>query len=444
MQFLFNNKKLLGLSCLVILLLAGIYLYNNKITAYAVVIDGQEKFWVKDCEEVNELVSELTREHEELYSKKFEIDNKIEFKKVSSKGKLISKKTKIKEVLKECVHYKVNASTIKVNGKNIAYLNSKDEAEEILERLKNENKTIDEGEKLLSLELEEDVEVVEEIVNSKDIISAEKAWDLITMGTEDPQKYVIKEGDSLWLIARRNDMYVDDILKANKLEEDDILSLGQELTLVKMKPYINVIAKIEGEKDEKIPFETKVIVDNNSNSAIKVKQVGQAGSRHISYVATVRNGIVEDKEIVTEKILKKAVDRIVIKGNRVVQVASRGGGGILDWPVFGTITQYYKGRRHTGLDIASKRGTPIKAAERGVVTSASYRGNYGYFIIVDHGNGIVTRYAHCDSFKAKVGQNVAKGEVIAYLGNTGRSTGPHLHFEVLVNGSFKNPLSYLH
>ena len=99
---------------------------------------------------------------------------------------------------------------------------------------------------------------------------------------------------------------------------------------------------------------------------------------------------------------------------------------------------------HTGMDLAVPTGTPIRAALPGTVTVSAYnQGGYGYYIMIDHGNGLSTLYGHCSQLLAPVGRTVAVGDVIALSGSTGRSTGPHLHFEVRVNGERTNPRSYL-
>ncbi|WP_228141636.1 M23 family metallopeptidase [Marinobacter sp. X15-166B] len=112
---------------------------------------------------------------------------------------------------------------------------------------------------------------------------------------------------------------------------------------------------------------------------------------------------------------------------------------------YGYRTDPFTGRRtwHGGVDLAGKEGSDIIAVAAGVVTVAEDRGGYGNLIEVDHGNGLVTRYAHCKSLKAKVGDIVQKGQVIALMGSTGRSTGPHVHFEVLRNGRTENPEHYI-
>lgn len=98
---------------------------------------------------------------------------------------------------------------------------------------------------------------------------------------------------------------------------------------------------------------------------------------------------------------------------------------------------------HKGIDIAAGSGTAIYAADGGVVTSASYSAARGYYIVVSHGNGLTTLYQHCSSIAASVGQSVSQGQVIAYVGSTGYSTGPHLHFEVWVNGVPVDPQGYI-
>jgi len=113
-----------------------------------------------------------------------------------------------------------------------------------------------------------------------------------------------------------------------------------------------------------------------------------------------------------------------------------------------TITSRFGARasgNHTGLDIAAPTGTTIVAAESGTVTlSGNYGNGYGNYVIIDHGNNVRTLYAHCSSLSVSEGQYVSQGEAIAKVGNTGNSTGPHLHLEIIVNGSRYNPQYYVY
>ena len=118
----------------------------------------------------------------------------------------------------------------------------------------------------------------------------------------------------------------------------------------------------------------------------------------------------------------------------------------LIWPATGPITSPYGmrwGKLHPGIDIGVGMGVPIHAAASGRVIVSGYSGGYGNLIVIDHGNGLATAYAHQSRLGASVGQDVSQGEVIGYVGSTGYSTGPHLHFEVRVNGSPVDPLGYL-
>ena len=100
-------------------------------------------------------------------------------------------------------------------------------------------------------------------------------------------------------------------------------------------------------------------------------------------------------------------------------------------------------RGHTGMDLAVPTGTPVRAALPGTVTAAQYHSSYGYYVIIDHGSGLSTRYAHNSQLLVRVGQTVETGDIVSLSGSTGRSTGPHLHFEVRVNGQRTNPRYYL-
>lgn len=117
----------------------------------------------------------------------------------------------------------------------------------------------------------------------------------------------------------------------------------------------------------------------------------------------------------------------------------------LSWPSAGSVTSNYGWRwfrMHNGMDIAAPVGTPIRAAKEGRVVYSGWMGGYGYAIDLDHGNGVVTRYAHCSELKVRQGQYVSRGQLIAAMGSTGHSTGSHLHFEVHVNGSPINPRAH--
>lgn len=151
---------------------------------------------------------------------------------------------------------------------------------------------------------------------------------------------------------------------------------------------------------------------------------------------------------------KKKTNKYISKGSvNTSGTASTGKTNIgisLIRPISGIITSRFGVRSslrrssHTGLDIAASRGTPISAAASGTVTFSGYKGSYGNMIVISHGNNVQTYYAHCDKLYVSAGTNVSQGQKIAAVGNTGNSTGPHLHLEVRVNGVAYNPQNYVY
>ena len=179
-----------------------------------------------------------------------------------------------------------------------------------------------------------------------------------------------------------------------------------------------------------------------------------AGQRSLSAVRDQRQQTLADtqeseKEWVAEvNALRQASAAVTsaIHSHSVPSTSSTPSSSGLIWPVSGPITSPYGmrwGSLHPGIDIGAGTGTPIRAAAAGRVIVAGYSGGYGNLIVVDHGNGIATAYAHQSSLAASAGQRVGQGQVIGYVGSTGFSTGPHLHFEVRINGSPVDPLGYL-
>jgi murein DD-endopeptidase MepM/ murein hydrolase activator NlpD len=127
-------------------------------------------------------------------------------------------------------------------------------------------------------------------------------------------------------------------------------------------------------------------------------------------------------------------------------LASRRAIGTFQWPARGVLTSRYGWRyrrHHEGIDVAAPRGTPVYAAQEGVVEFAGWRGGYGLAVFIDHGGGVVTVYGHASTLLVRPGQRVKKGQMIARVGCTGRCTGSHLHFEVRIQGRAVNPLPYL-
>jgi len=412
-----------------------VWCFGVRTPAYSISVDGNKTLVVASKADANQAIAQLPDS---------EIAARIGINRTFADRRDVIAGDQVLAQLNLALQPKVNGASLLVNGQAVLYMESKELAQQLLDKLLQEHSKVADDENLVSVGFAEDVQVVEGIVVAAWISSWDNAWSMINLGTVTPQVYTVKEGDSLWSIARAHDMYVTDIVASNGIQEDSILALGQSIILSKPTPLVTVVAQVEGNETVPIPYQT-ITENDNSVNGIKVKTEGKNGEKFIAYTATLRNGVVESKNIIEEKVIKTAVDKVVVKG-RSVQVASRSGGGTstgkLHWPVSGSISQSF-GRGHTGMDIAGASGSAIGAADGGTVTFAGWQGGYGNFIIINHGNGIVTRYAHCSKLLVQKGQKVSQGQTIGLRGSTGRSTGPHLHFEVMVGGAFRNPINYL-
>ncbi|HHW60654.1 MAG TPA: peptidoglycan DD-metalloendopeptidase family protein [Syntrophomonadaceae bacterium] len=444
---LYQKHKIPMLAIGIAFIFVAVWLFGIRTPAWAVYIDGDRKLVVKDAAKVEEVVDQLEKKACRSGEQDVSPENKIELKLCFADREDLIPPQRIASYLKQDLNFQARAAAITVDGKEVVYVDNQRAAQRVLDKIKKAHSYPADGEKLVSVRFEEKVEIKEATVPIAQLKNEVEAWVIMTTGTEKAEKYVVKEGDSLWLIARQHNMYVNDIVQANRVGEDEELQLGQELLLKRCQPYVNVVAKFEGNKVEDIPYETKVVTDRSASTGVYVKQEGKEGEKRISYVEVRKNGVATRKDILEEKILRAAVDKVLVKGGRASYVAmtgtpSRGGGYGLCWPCYGPITQPYRGG-HTGIDIGGSTGRTIQAAAGGVVSYTGRQGGYGNFVIINHGGGLVTRYAHLNSINVSRGQRVAGGQMIGTMGSTGRSTGPHLHFEVLSGGSFVNPLNYL-
>jgi murein DD-endopeptidase MepM/ murein hydrolase activator NlpD len=250
--------------------------------------------------------------------------------------------------------------------------------------------------------------------------------------------YTVQSGDTVSSIAQEFGITINTILWANNLASYSLIRPGDTLTIL---PYSGVMHTVKsGDTLSKIANtydvdEEKIISSNNLGSVLKIgeKIMIPGGSKIRTVAAVTPTPSTPNTGISIIKDLVKAPDATETDTS----------GDKMLWPTEGKrITQYYSWR-HTGLDIANKTGTPLYAAESGTVEYSGWSNGYGYNVLIDHGGGKKTRYAHASKLFVEVGDEVERGENIAAMGSTGWSTGPHIHFEVIINGKKYNPLNYI-
>ena len=229
------------------------------------------------------------------------------------------------------------------------------------------------------------------------------------------------------------------VTKGSKVE-----TAKQEDIYAALKDMLTIKTTTKLVEEKAIPFEIVYeYTDTKACGDITVKSAGADGTVKTVTMIEKHNGVQVASKEVSSEVLNESVDQVVLVGTKGMVVSDAG----MITPSRGSVTSHMGsrwGRTHKGIDVPGDTGDPIFAAKEGVVTVAEYKNNgYGNVIEIDHGNGLVTLYAHLNTISVKPGDTVYPGQVIGGMGTTGRSTGVHLHFEVLVNGANVNPLNYV-
>lgn len=294
--------------------------------------------------------------------------------------------------------------------------------------------------------IKQDVELEASEVHPSQVLSAEQAKEKLSFSKVEEKFHTVQTGEVLGIIAEQYGLKTQDLLELNPdLTEKSVLQIGQEIVVTGQEPFITVVTVESLKTEEIIKYSTQKKSDSSMYKGDRrIQQRGQDGQKEVLYHIVKENGIVIDREIIEEEIITEPTDQIELVGSKIKP--SRGS-GIFSWPASGgTITSKFGprwGRTHAGIDISGVRDRTIKAADNGKVTTAGWHNGYGNYVIINHDNGYQTLYAHMSSLSVKRNQVVTKGEKLGVMGSTGRSTGIHLHFEVIKNGKSLNPLNYV-
>lgn len=301
---------------------------------------------------------------------------------------------------------------------------------------------------LKTIEFGNSVEIVDAYLLAESIVSYESAIDEVTMEQEKQIIYEVVAGDTLSGIAEKTNIPVVKIIEMNNAleNENSTIRIGQELTITEPEPELSVEYCMQQYYEE--DYEAEVIyVDNDdwfTNQSV-TRQEPSAGHRKVVALESYRNDSLINREVIKEEVIYEAVPKIVERGTKIPPSYIKPLSG-------GRLTSNYGNRNaptkgastnHQGTDWAVPTGTSIVASAGGVVTKAGWGSGYGYVIYISHPDGRETRYGHLSKILVKAGQTVRQGEQIALSGNTGRSTGPHLHFELRINGKAVNVLNYI-
>ncbi len=437
---------LTGILAAGLLLLTGWYRLAAP-NALAVIVNDRQVAVVDRGVDVSRIIQDILQDKGNGNRQGIQVVDQVDYRCVHVDPREIIDAQQLQAILQGSLRLLAAVTVISIDGQTEIIVRDDTTAAAVLERFKQAYLPPPGSGEVQEVNFLQRVTLDQRQAQPEEIMSPEAALARLQGTAAAGQEYIVEEGDSLWTIARQHDLLVDDIKAANPELQGERLDIGQRLLLTTEKPLLQVMVVYNQQTKEAVPYETQV----ETNAGLlrgqeRVKQEGVDGERLVTYQVTTRNGVEVAKKEFAAQTLKEPVPKVVERGSRVV-LASRGGGsGQLAWPVRGPITSPYgyRGREfHSGIDIAGPIGRAIGAAEAGSVIFVGYNGGYGRMVAIDHGDGVVTRYAHLSGYNVKTGQKVERGDVIGFVGNSGRTTGPHLHFEVLVNGSFRNPLGFL-
>lgn len=453
------------------------YVNANTVPFYHVYVDGKAIGTIQDDAQLDQLLKEKQKEYQQEHPDVLMVlhtDGITTKADRSFKPEVNSEETlqKLDNMLKAYAR----GVELKVNGKTVAIVKDQQAAKAAVEAAKlkfapaaaQEEKTqrvaftktsasasskkSDGRGGLQSVNIKEKISLANTKADPNKVLDVEEAVKVLTGTKDKPVVYTVKEGDTISSIAQHFGMKSADVMALNPGLEEKYVQIGAELQVT--KPEAPLTVRTVETVSEKQPSKPETIVRKSSELPLgkrKVVRPGRDGVKTVDYIVTKENGKVISKQWTGQQVVQESLPEVVYKGTKVAPkkkaatVTQKSSGSMFAWPVSGArITSSYGhrwGRSHEGVDMVG--GSTIMAAASGRVVFAGQQSGYGNVVIVDHGNGYRTLYGHMSRISVSNGQSVGQGSKLGVMGNTGRSTGTHLHFEVQKNGVAQNPMNYL-
>lgn len=307
------------------------------------------------------------------------------------------------------------------------------------------------SEDTLTVDFVEDVRIVKGYVPTESIMNLGQIAEILNSTKEGEVTYTVVKGDTWSGIANSHGMTTKELLAINPDFDINRLQIGDELTLSNAVPYLTVMVTERQNYVEDIQYDITYTDDATMYKGdYKVLSKGVYGTADVVADVTYVNGEETERTVISSVTLTEPVTEQRAQGTKARP--SWYPTGSFRWPTSGRITSYFGYRNtgirgastnHKGIDISVSYGTPIYAADGGVVSFSGYKGAMGYVVIIDHQNGFKTYYEHNSSLLVSAGQTVYKGQQVAKAGRSGVTSGVHCHFGIQYNGTYYNPLNYL-
>lgn len=416
-------------------------------TDYEYSYNGRTLGVVKEQTDVLEILTLVSEELSMEYGSNIYInpETDITFKPVISYGREIDKMDDVLQKFTYMGDIQATAYAIYVDGQRMAVVESEEIAHSILDNILNSYLKNDDTE-YEHVGFAEEIKIEAFSTTLSNVSSKSAALKKFRNGGQAEESYTVVSGDTIYGICNKLDLSFKELQSMNPgLDMDDTLHIGDKFVIKKEVPLLTVETVEISTFAESVDYE---VVYKESKNYYKGDQVvtraGQKGKARVTARLTKQNGKTVEREDLKVVMITEPVDKIIVKGTK--EPPPKKGTGTFIRPVNVGVYRGWGmrwGRMHYGLDYAASTGTPIYAADGGTVITSGWHGNYGYYIKIDHGGGMVSLYAHCSKLLVNVGDKVFQGQRIGLVGNTGRSTGPHCHFEIFKYGKNVNPSSYV-
>ncbi len=435
------------LYAVILALVVGYVTFNGMYTkAYVLTVDGQELGMVASEGDVKAMVANVEHRASDILGEEYSYSGNIELTPALTTTSGIGDTGDMEDTMFANAGALVTAYSITVNGRLMGYAPSATAMQYVLDCIAmpyvNEHTT--------RYEFVEDVQISTVELPSNTEFDLQGLYDALTVCTVEDAYYTVEKGDTFNNIAYALDMTPADLSALNPDININVLMIGQQLLIQQSVPFLSVRTYTNETYEavvyspiEEIPTEKYYV------GTTVTKEEGTDGLALVNADITYVNGMEVERTVITSETLEEPTTTYVYVGTTPrPKTAST---GKYAWPTSShKITSDYGWRYifgekdwHQGIDIGAGYGSTIKASDGGKVTFAGWKGTYGKLVIVTHDNGDQTYYAHCSTIVVDKGDKVYKGQKIAEIGSTGRSTGPHLHFEIRKDGKTVDPEKYL-
>ena len=430
------------LTCIALLAGVSVFLFSTAFYSFGieVIIDGESLGYVISQDDYMQSVSKVQSRVSRIMGAPHSVNPNVVFSFGIVERDNILEGERLESVLYSKIEGIEQLYALSVDGQIVGACSNLAGVESVIAELKRTEGANDTVEFLSKVEISYDAVNAQDLCTPEELLARARGTKVIET------THTVSKKQTAQSICNYYGMSRQTLRKLNPSVNTSSLSVGQEIVVTKTVPIVSMREFRRVTETISIPYETQEIKDSSLYVGKKsVKTNGVAGQKQVVADVTYIDGSEAERTVISETILSQPVTKVVLVGTK--PLPKKAATGTFRRPTGRAVVSsdygYRRGGFHTGIDFALAYGSPVYASDGGKVSFAGWKGGYGYLVIINHGNGKETYYAHNSKLLVSRGQKVGKGEQIAKIGSTGNSTGPHCHFEIRVNGRHVNPWRYI-